>query len=176
MTGVDHQPLKVSVVHQGLQNLFPDSLVTPPAEPAVYIFPVSIRLWQVPPRCSSTQYPEYTVDKLPSIPGVASSCPFFTDGVRSDFLPRFVIDVMPLLFCCHFSAPFFFEDYYITFLLTTPSKRIIIKKDKKCNSLYFSQSRNNAAKTFDKDTEMHYLAENTKAAVPLEEQPNVHGR
>ena len=39
MTGVDHQPLKVSVVHQGLQNLFPDSLVTPPAEPAVYIFP-----------------------------------------------------------------------------------------------------------------------------------------
>ena len=122
MTGVDHQPLKVSVVHQGLQNLFPDSLVTPPAEPAVYIFPVSIRLRQVPPRCSSTQYPEYTVDKLPSIPGVASSCPFFTDGVRSDFLPRFVIDVMPLLFCCHFSAPpFFFEDYYITFLLATPS-------------------------------------------------------
>ena len=105
MTGVDHQPLKVSVVPQGLQNLLPDSLVTPPAEPAVYIFPVSIRLWQVPPRCSSTQYPEYTVDKLPSIPGVASSCPFFTDGVRSDFLPRFVIDVMPLLFCCHFSAP-----------------------------------------------------------------------
>ena len=27
-----------------------------------------------------------------------------------------------------------------------------------------------------KDTEMHYLAENTKAAVPLEEQPNAHGR
>ena len=72
--------------------------------------------------------------------------------------------------------PFFFEDYYITFLLTTPSKRIIIKKDKKCNSLYFSQSRNNAAKTFDKDTEMHYLAENTKAAVPLEEQPNALAR
>ena len=43
-------------------------------------------------------------------------------------------------------------------------------------SLYFSQSRNNAAKTFDKDTEMHYFAENTKAAVPLEEQPNAHGR
>ena len=121
MTGVDHQPLKVCVIHQGFQNLFPDPLITPPAKPAVYILPVSIRLRQVPPRCSSTQYPEYTVDKLSGIPSIASSCPVFTDGVRTDFLPRFVIDVMTVLICCYFSALFFFEDYYITFSLTTPS-------------------------------------------------------
>ena len=43
MAGVDYQPLKVCVIHQGFQNLFPDSLVTPPAESAMYVLPVSIR-------------------------------------------------------------------------------------------------------------------------------------
>jgi hypothetical protein len=43
MTGVDHQPLKVGLIHQRFQNLFPDSLAAPPAEPAVYILPISIR-------------------------------------------------------------------------------------------------------------------------------------
>ena len=48
MAGVDHQPLKVRVLHQGLQYPFPDPLVTPPAEPAVYIPPVSVCFRQVP--------------------------------------------------------------------------------------------------------------------------------
>ena len=68
-------------IYTRFQNLFPDPLVTPPAEPAVYILPVSIRSRQVPPRRSGTQNPEYAVDKLPGIMSITSSCPFFTDGV-----------------------------------------------------------------------------------------------
>ena len=104
MAGVDHQPLKVGVIYQRFQNLFPDSLVTPPAEPAVYILPVSIRFRQVPPGCSGAQNPEYTVDKLPRISGIASARPFFAYCVWFDFLPRSVAYIMSMLFPRHFSA------------------------------------------------------------------------
>ena len=94
-----------SIIHQGFQNLFSDSLVTPPAKPAAYILPVSIRFWQVPPRCPGTQNPEYTVDKLPGITGIPSSCPLFANRVWSDFLPRSVADIVSMLFLRHISAP-----------------------------------------------------------------------
>ena len=108
MAGIDHQPLKVGVIHQRFQNLFPDSLVTPPAEPAVYILPVPIRFRQIPPGRSSAQDPEYTVDKLPCISGIASARPLFAYRVWSDFLPSSVAYIMSMLFSCHFSAPRFF--------------------------------------------------------------------
>lgn len=121
MAGVDHQPLKVRVLHQGLQYPFPDPLVTPPAEPAVYILPVSVCFRQVPPGRSSAQNPEYSVDKLPGISGIPSSSPLFTNGMRPDFLPRSVAYIVSMLFSRHFFALLFFEDYYIMFLLTTLS-------------------------------------------------------
>ena len=68
------------------------------------------------------QYPEYTVDELPGITGIPSSRPLFSNGVRPDFLPRSVADIVSMLFLRHFFALLYFEDYYITFLLTTPSK------------------------------------------------------
>jgi hypothetical protein len=102
MTGVDHQPLEVRVIHQRFQNLFPDSLVTPPAEPAVYILPVSVRFRQIPPGRSSAQNPEYSVDKLPGISGIPSSSPLFTNGMRPDFLPRSVAHIVSMLFSRHF--------------------------------------------------------------------------
>ena len=123
MAGIDHQPFKVCVIHQGFQDPFPDSLVTPPAKPAVYILPVSIRFRQVTPRSSGAQNPEYTVDKLPGITGIPSLCPLFANSVWSDFLPRSVADIVPMLFHCYFLPSFYyFEDYYITFLLTTLSR------------------------------------------------------
>jgi hypothetical protein len=121
MAGIDHQPLKICIIHQSFQNLFPDPLVTPPAETAVYILPVPIRFRQVPPWRPSAQDPEYSVDKLPGIPGIASTCPLFAYGVRSDLFPCFVAYIVPMLFHRHFLPSFFFEDYYITFLLTTLS-------------------------------------------------------
>ena len=96
MAGVDHQPLKVCVVHQGFQNFFPDPLVTPPAETAVYILPVPIRFRQVPPRRSGTQNPEYAVDKLPGITGIPSSRSLFAYGVWPDFLPSIVTKIKQL--------------------------------------------------------------------------------
>jgi hypothetical protein len=102
MAGVDHQPLKVCVIYQGLQNLFPDSLVTLPAEPAVYILPVSIRFQQVPPRLSGAQNPEYTIDKLLSITGIPSACPLFPNNVWPDFFPCSVADIVSMLFFCYF--------------------------------------------------------------------------
>ncbi len=90
IAGVDHQPLKVRGIHQGFQDPFPDSFITPPAEPAVYILPVSIRFWKVPPRRSRAQNPEYAVYKLRSIAGIASTGPLFANSVGPDFLPRFV--------------------------------------------------------------------------------------
>ena len=104
MAGVDHQPLKICVIHQGFQNLFPDSLVTPPAEPAVDILPVSICFRQIPPRGSSAQNLEYTVDKLPGITCVTSTRPLFANGVWPDFLPCSVADIVSMLFLSHFSA------------------------------------------------------------------------
>ena len=107
MAGVDHQPFKVCVIHQGFQNLFPDSFVTPPAESTVYILPVSKRFRKIPPRCSGTQNPEYTVDKLPGISGIPSACPLFANRVWSDLLPCFVADIVSMLFSRHFSALLF---------------------------------------------------------------------
>ena len=152
MAGVDHQPLKICVIHQGFQNLFPDPLVTPPTETAVYILPVPICFRQIPPRRSSAQNPEYTVDKLPGISGIASSCPLFANGIWPDFLPRSVAYIVSMLFPRHFSAPLCFEDYYITLLLTTPSrgsKKIFCEK---CLKQYQSQTTSPAKSVGDLQT------------------------
>ena len=104
MAGIDHQPLKVCVIHQGFQNPFLDPLVVPPAKPAVYILPVSIRFRQIPPGRSGAQNLEYPNDKLPGISGIAATRLLLTDGVRPDSLPRFIVYVMSLLFSCRFPA------------------------------------------------------------------------
>ena len=72
--------------------------------PSVYILPVSIRSWQILPWRPSTQNPEYTVDKLPGITDIPSTCSFFANGVRPDSLPRAATYIMPMQFSCHFPA------------------------------------------------------------------------
>ena len=122
MAGIDHQPFKVCVIHQGFQDPFPDSLVTPPAKPAVYLLPVSVRFWQVPPRCPGTKDPEYTVDKLPGITGISSACPF------SPMVYGLIFSHALSLISCRccsiavFLPSFTFEDHYISLLLTTLSR------------------------------------------------------
>jgi hypothetical protein len=104
MAGVDHQPLKVCVIHQCFQNPFSDPLVAPPTKPAMYILPVSIRFWQISPGRSSAKNPEYPIDKLLGIMGITATRPLFTDGVWPDSLPCFIAYVVPLLFSRHFLA------------------------------------------------------------------------
>ena len=121
MTGVDHQPLKVSVVHRGLQNLFPDSLVTPPAEPAVYIFQfpyVSGKSRQGAPVRSIQNTPLINCRVSRALPPRVPFSPMVCGLIFSHALSLMSCR------CCSaviFLPPFFFEDYYITFLLTTPS-------------------------------------------------------
>ena len=129
MAGIDHQPFKVCVIHQGFQNLFPDSLVTPPAKPAVYILPVSVRFWQVPPRCPGTKDPEYTVDKLPGSRAFPPRVPF------SPMVYGLIFSHALSLISCRccsiaiFLPSFTFEDHYITLLLTTLSRIKTAKSD-----------------------------------------------
>ena len=105
VAGVDHQPLKVGVIHQGFQYPFPDPLVAPPAEPPVYILLVSIRFQQILPVRSSAKNPEYPIDKLPGIARIAAARPLFANGVRLDFLPCSIANIMSLLFPRHFFPP-----------------------------------------------------------------------
>ena len=121
MAGIHHQPLKVCVIHQRFQNPFPNSLIPPSTKPSVYILPVSIGFWQVPPRRSGAQNPEYSVDKLPGVSSIPASFPFSPIVYGSIFSQP-----LSLIPCRRYSFPifqpsYFFEDYFIIFLLTTPS-------------------------------------------------------
>jgi hypothetical protein len=44
ITGIDHQPLKVRIINYFFQQLFPDTPVSPTAEPAMGVLPVSV-IW-----------------------------------------------------------------------------------------------------------------------------------
>ncbi|EOS63752.1 hypothetical protein C816_03526 [Oscillibacter sp. 1-3] len=105
------------------QNPFPNSLIPPSTKPSVYILPVFISFWQVPPRRSGAQNPEYSVDKLPGVSSIPSLCSLFAYSVWLDFLPTSIAYTVSPLFLSHFSAPYFFEDYFIIFILMIPSNR-----------------------------------------------------
>ena len=122
MAGIYHQPLKVCVIHQHFQNPFPNSLIPPSTKPSVYILPVSIGFWQVPPRRSGAQNPKYSVDKLPGVSSIPASFPFSPIVYGSIFSQP-----LSLIPCRRYSFPifqpsYFFEDYFIIFLLTIPSR------------------------------------------------------
>ena len=63
VAGVDHQPLKVRVVDDRIQQLVPDPPVPPAAKPPMGIIPVSVIRGQIPPRRPGAQDPEHSVQK-----------------------------------------------------------------------------------------------------------------
>lgn len=63
MAGVDHQPFKVRLVDQLLQQLFPDALVTPAAETTMGVFPVPVIWRKIPPRRAGAKNPENRIQK-----------------------------------------------------------------------------------------------------------------
>ena len=72
VAGVDHQPLKVRIVNDRIQQLFPDASVPPPAKAAMGVLPVPVIRRQVPPR--SLRYAE---SKTPR--SETAGCPWQVD-------------------------------------------------------------------------------------------------
>ncbi len=66
MTGVNHQPLIVRLIHQMLQQRPSEPLVAPATEPTMGIFPVSIVWRHITPGSAGTQNPEDRINE-PSI-------------------------------------------------------------------------------------------------------------
>ncbi len=66
MTGVNHQPFIVRLIHQRLQQRPPEPLVPPATEPTMGIFPVSIVWRHITPGSAGTQNPEDRINE-PSI-------------------------------------------------------------------------------------------------------------
>ena len=71
IAGVNHQPLQVGVVGQGVQESLPCAVFLPIAE-AIVRCPVSIVRRQVAPGCASTKNSEYAIDEAAVVPGGAS--------------------------------------------------------------------------------------------------------
>ena len=69
VAGVDHQPLKVRIVDNRIQQLVPDASIPPAAKAAMGVLPVTVIRRQVPPRSPSTQNPKHRVQKQPVVLG-----------------------------------------------------------------------------------------------------------
>lgn len=67
MCGVDHQPLKIRLGDQGLEQLSPDAFVSPPAKASMCVFPVAVVCRQVTPGGTSAQNPKNGIDKQPVV-------------------------------------------------------------------------------------------------------------
>jgi hypothetical protein len=82
VAGIDHQPLIIRLVNEYLQQGLPLPFVAPAAKPPMGVLPVSVVWWQISPGGAGTQYPEYRVDELPIIAGVASPGTFAPQQAR----------------------------------------------------------------------------------------------
>ena len=69
MAGVDHQPLIVRLVDQGLEQFFPQPFIPPAAKPPLHILPIAQIRRQIPPRRTGPQNPEHSVDEQPVVLG-----------------------------------------------------------------------------------------------------------
>ena len=67
MTGVNHQPLIVRLIHQMLQQRPPETPVPPATEPTMGVFPVSGVWRQITPGSASAQNPEDRINEPPVV-------------------------------------------------------------------------------------------------------------
>lgn len=63
VAGVDHQPFKVRLIHELLQQPLPDALVAPAAKAAMRVLPVTIIGRQIAPRSAGAQNPKHCIDE-----------------------------------------------------------------------------------------------------------------
>ena len=65
--GIDHQPFRVSIDCQGIENHLPDTRVRPPSEPLVDPRPQSVHARQGAPGRAGATDPHHGLDKAPII-------------------------------------------------------------------------------------------------------------
>ena len=102
---VDHQPLKVRVIDDPVQQLLPNAAVPPATKAAMGVLPVPIVRRQVPPRCPSPQIPKHRVQKQPVVLGRPPSFPCAARQMRSQKFPNLVRNIVTPMRRCHTSTP-----------------------------------------------------------------------
>jgi hypothetical protein len=92
---VDHQPLKVGIVNQLLQQPLPDALIPPADEPPVRVAPTAVTPRQASPRHARPQDPENRIDELPVVLRDAAPMAFPSRKMWLKQRPRPIINIMP---------------------------------------------------------------------------------
>ena len=113
VAGVNHQPLEVRFINDGIEKVFPHSAISPAAEATMGVFPVSQVWWQVPPEpapylirgCPSAQVPKHRVQEQPLVPGGPSFFPWTTRQVGLKKFPNLIRNVVASMPCRHISTP-----------------------------------------------------------------------
>ena len=105
IAGVDHQPFKVRVVNDRVQQLLPHSPVPPTAETALGVLPVSVVRGQVAPRGAGAQNPAHGVDKPPVVMGWSTSLALSPKQMWPQPLPNGIDHIMAPVCYCHSPPP-----------------------------------------------------------------------
>lgn len=87
MTGIDHQPLKIRLVNQALEQRFPNATIAPAAEASMGVLPVAISGRQVTPRSAGSQNPKDGIDELAIVLGNAAPLPRLSWQMRFEQSP-----------------------------------------------------------------------------------------
>ena len=116
VAGVYHQPLKVRIVDDRIQQLLPDTPVPPATEAPMGVFPVPVIRWQVPPWSTGTQNPEHRVQKQPVVSSRPTSFASVSRQKGSQSFPNLVRYIVTSMRCRHSPTP-----HSHTFPSTLPS-------------------------------------------------------
>ena len=87
MAGINHQPFHIWLINDLLKQSFPNTSITPAAEPPMSILPVTVACRKITPRRSSTQNPEDSVKKASIVMCDASPLAAFPEKKRLKDLP-----------------------------------------------------------------------------------------
>jgi hypothetical protein len=63
VAGVYQKPFIIRIDQKFIENLFPHAFVTPAAESAMGVLPVSIIFGQIAPRCAGAQNPHHCIEE-----------------------------------------------------------------------------------------------------------------
>jgi len=101
VAGVDHQPLKIRIVDDGVQQPLPDAPIPPATEASMGILPISVVGRQIPPGCPSSQNPEHRVQKQSVVPGRSTPLESVPRQKGSQPFPNLVRNIVTPMRCCH---------------------------------------------------------------------------
>ena len=65
--GIDHEPFRVGIDRQGIENHLPDTRFRPPSEPLVDTRPQPVHAGQRAPGRAGATYPHHGLNKAPII-------------------------------------------------------------------------------------------------------------